>query len=400
MGVDQDRRDTARERRTRIIQALDKNLGLDQPGSPASRLKGAIEDHSSPRVLIANVDIDGLVASMMLSAVTGWEIAALTTRSDRILLHPDIPSVSALIDAGSLFGVDLFSPLFPNVSNHPVFFGTTPYTHKSVREKLNAYDEAVSMSAAGVAAINLSVWTGIKATFGSKHPDGIPYKYPLGSAQSMLAVLEVVGHAPRLYDRQYLPWLIANCDGGLETIRNYPWNVETWWSALAAAVGPHSHSEALYKLVTTQRPTEFIDVDRRLRYDEPERSAALNSKWNLSSSTNEDLILATGLIADLSGWPDPFRGGVGGLDRWTEVRPTRNVLSTTGLAQQDPAKVDAHLANALEAIHVNFSVFRERGTALGWMRDRTIPEVDALLGQAPEEEVAGEEDAIPDAATE
>lgn len=400
MGVDQDRRDTARERRTNIIQALDQNLSVTDPSSPAARFKEAIEDQGNARVLISNVDIDGLVASMMLSAVTDWKIAALITRSERLLVHPDVPSLSNLIDAGSLFGVDLFSTKFPNVSNHPVFFGTTARTHASVRDKLNDFDGAVSVGAASVGAINLSVWAGIKATFGSKHPTGIPYKYPLGSAQSMLALLEVVGHAPRLYDRQYLPWLIANCDGGLETIRNYPWNVETWWSALAAAVGPHSHSEALYKLVTTQRPTEFIDIDRRLRYDEPDRSAALNSKWNLSSSSNEDLALAVGLIADLSAWPDPFRGGVGALGTWTEVRPTRNVLSTTGLTKQDPAKVDAHLANALEAIHMNFSVFRERGTALGWMRDSTIPEVDALLGDAPEEEVADDEDAIPDEATE
>lgn len=400
MGVDQDRRDTARERRTRIIRALDENLSLAAPGSPAARLKDAIENPASPRVIVANVDIDGLVASMMLNSVAGWEIGALITRSDRLLLHPDTPAISELIDAGTLLGVDVFSPLFPNVSNHPVLFGTTPRTHSSVREKLAAFDERMLARATDLGAINLSAWTGIKATFGSKHPDGIPYKYPLGTAQSMLAVLEVAGHAPRLYDRQYLPWLIANCDGGLETIRNYPWNVETWWSALAAAVGPHSHSEAIYRLVTTQRPTEFIDIDRRLRYDEPDRSAALNSKWNISSSSNADLALVTSLISDLSGWPDPFKGGVKSLDSWTEIRPSRNVLSTAGLTMQDPARVDAHLANALAAIHMNFSVFRERGTALGWMRDRSIPEVDALLGDAPDEDIVDEEAAIPDEAIE
>lgn len=400
MGVDQDRRDTARERRTRIIRALDENLSLAEPNSPASRFKATVENQATPQTVIANVDIDGLVSSMMLSAATGWKIAALITRSDRLLVHPDVPSVGALIEQGTLFGVDLFSPRFPSVSNHPVLFGTTSRTHKQVREKLRSYDETLSARAESMGAINLSIWTGIKATFGSKHPDGMPYKYPLGSAQLMLAVLEVIGHPPRLYDRQYLPWLIANCDGGLETIRNYPWNVETWWSALAAAVGPNSHSEALYRLVTTQRPTEFIDIDRRLRYDEPERSAALNSKWNLSSSTIEDLRLATGLISDLSGWPDPFQGGVEHLATWTESRPTRNVLSTTGLARQDPALVDIHLENALQAIHVNFSVFRDRGTALGWMRDESIPSVDASLGDAPEEEIPGDDDEIPDEATE
>ncbi len=39
-------------------------------------------------------------------------------------------------------------------------------------------------------ALNLSAWVGIGALLGSTSPKGMPYKYPLGTAQLLLAVLE------------------------------------------------------------------------------------------------------------------------------------------------------------------------------------------------------------------
>ena len=245
--------------------------------------------------------------------------------------------------------------------------------------------------------LNLSGWVGIGALFGSRSQQGLPYKYPLGTAQLLLAVLEAAGFNPKIYDRQYLPWLIANCDGGVDTIRTYAWNAETWWSALAAAVGPASHSEAIYRMVTSQRPNEFLDMDRRLRYDEPERAKFLSTKWNLVSSSAEALTAVGGLISDLSGWPDPFLGGSSGVSKWTVITPTRNVMNLTGITKMDPAVRSAHLDAARQGIHVNFSIFKERGTALGWSLPSQKPQLEAVLGTtAVVEEIPEDQPTIPD----
>lgn len=396
MGVDQDRQETARARRTAIIAALNQGFDLTEPSSHLSafvELAGLDE----PRLLLTNADIDGVVSAQMLAAATGWLVAGIVDRDGSCRVHPEFGSPQELVDSGRVFGVDLFSPLFPGISNHPVQFGTTGRTPKTVREHLVNFDTAVTHAVEMRHIINLSAWVGIGALFGSKKPNGLPYKYPLGTAQIVLAVLEAAGLNPRLFDRQYLPWLIANCDGGIDTIRTYAWNAETWWSALAAVVGPASHSEAIYRLVTSQRPNEFIDMDRRLRYDEPARSRALNSKWNLANSKADTLATTVSLIQDLSGWPDPFFGGVGSLEGWPVYETTGNVLPTAGITNVPTQTLAAHLNAALNSMHTNFSVFKERGTALGWHLPRQDSSVEAMLGSEQFiEEVPEDEPTIPD----
>lgn len=155
-------------------------------------------------------------------------------------MHPEYGSPQAVIETGRAYGVDVFSPLFPSISNHPVYFGANTKTPISVRDALMSFDSDMRDAVNNNRSINLSAWVGIAATRGNQDPKGMPYKYPLGTAQLLLAVLEAAGLNPRLFDRQFLPWLIANCDGGVDSIRTYAWNVETWWSALAAAVGPQA----------------------------------------------------------------------------------------------------------------------------------------------------------------
>jgi hypothetical protein len=347
---------------------------------------------------VANADIDGVVSAQMLSAVTGWKLVAIIDRQGNVRVHPDHGTPESLLASDALFGVDVFSPLFPNVSNHPIHFGPNPKGPQAGKQRLFDFDRDMSASVADNGSVNLSAWVRISAMGGSDRPDGIPYKYPLGSAQVMLALLEVAGLQPRLYDRQYLPWLIANCDGGLDTIRTYAWNAEVWWSALAATVGPASLSESIYRLATQQRPNEFIDVDRRLRYDEPERSKALNTKWNISDSKPTTLATVVGLLSDLSGWPDPFLGGVAGLPAWSVTQPTARALPVTGVTKLDDQLLAAHLSAASAALHVNFSVFRERGTALGWMLPQTDSDIEGIIaGGTPEEVVPEDEPSVPDA---
>jgi hypothetical protein len=387
---------TAGSRRKAIINSLNAGFNTSDVNSHVSVFRDLLKE-GAPRHMLANADIDGLVSAQMLSAASGWKIGGLIDRSGNIRVHPSFASAQDLIDTNEVFGVDVFSPLFSGISNHPVFFGTTPRTPASVRDELQAFDAEMRNAIYYHHTLNLSGWVGIGALFGSKSAYGLPYKYPLGTAQLLLAVLEAAGLKPKIYDRQYLPWMIANCDGGVDTIRTYAWNAETWWSALAAAVGPASHSEAIYRMVTNQRPNEFLDMDRRLRYDEPDRAAFLNTKWNLTSSTPECLQAVAGLISDLSGWPDPFLDGVAELDKWSINKPTRNVLNLSGVTKLDPAIRRAHLDAARIGMHVNFSIFKERGTALGWSLAYTDPKMEAILGTTTViEDIPEDEPTIPD----
>lgn len=369
MGVDQDRRDTARARRALVIDSLSVGLDPNEPSSQVSRLRSLIDEH---RIVVANADIDGLVSSMMLASVTDWRVGVMVDKTT-YRYHPSVATgVGVPLSAESLFGVDVFSPLFPNVSNHPVLFGG-PASAKPSGVLMVGHDARMLQSADDHIVVNPSLWAGVAARLGSAHPNGMDYKYPFGTAQVLLAVLEVIGLAPRFFDRQYLPWLVANCDGGVDTIRTYAWNAETWWSALAAAVGPSSSSESLYRLATHQRPSEFMDADRRLRWEEPDRSRWLNSKWNLTETTPEALSAVVSLVTDLSGWPDPFLGGVVSLETWPEVSPDRGVLQVDGITKANPVEIEHHVARAGAALHMNFSKFRERGTALGWMTATPAP---------------------------
>lgn len=379
MSVDQDRKATASARRATIIRVVDDYLA-----NPESRPMALLKERlTKARTMVAGSDIDGLVSAMMLASISPWRVGALVMRSGSVLLSPQWKDVEALLSA-DVYGVDVFSPRFPSISNHPVLFGVVPGMPSGwLRTALEEFDDYIVSQCNDLGSINLSVWAGIRARLGSRFPNGFPYKYPLGTAQALLAVLEVLGQAPRFYDRQYLPWLVANCDGGLETIRRYHWNVEGWWSALAAGVGPASQSEAVFKLAVNQRATEFVDVDLRLRRDYGERANALTTNWDLAASDIGTVATAMELVHDLSGWPDPFAGGASSLSAWQEIAPTRNVLETSGLTAVKRERVQVHLAAASRAIHMNFSQFRERGIYLGWMLATREPDVERELGAVP-----------------
>jgi len=394
MGVDQDRRDTARERRALVIEALSRELDPSDSSSAIARLAPLV---AAQRTVVANADIDGLVSSMMVGAVADWRIGVLVDK-DSYRVHPSLlDAVQSDLASLDIVGIDVYSTRFPNVSNHPVLFGGVP-SEQPWGQAVAGHDRLIHASSRQHAVLNPSLWAGVSARLGSAHAQGFDYKYPLGTAQILLAVLESLGRSPRFFDRQYLPWLVANCDGGIETIRAYAWNAETWWSALAAAVGPASNSESLYRLATTQRPSEFLDADRRLRWEEPERSRYLNSKWNLVGSDTQALSTIVSWITDLSGWPDPFIGGANSLDAWVHVRPERGVLQVQGITNLSDDSLHAQLAGAAAAIHMNFSRFRERGTALGWMA--ALPAAAQQLRELPFEETGvGDPESVPDLGT-
>jgi len=328
-------------------------------------LHGEVPAHT----LLISGDIDGVVSAMMLAAVTPWRAGAIVVGSDYILHHPSWASPGELLEMGSPFGVDVFSARFPSVSNHPVLWGSRRLASSAeAGQRCLQFDALIRGRAATIHMENPSLWAGIEASVtDTRRPTAASYRYPLGTAQFLLALLEAAGKSPRLFDREYLPWLIANCDGGVESIRAYPFNVPMWWSSLAAAVGPGSVSEAVYRLVTEQRPNEFVDVDRRLRYEEEARAGvALDQKWNLRGTDPMTLAMAVAWISDISGWPDPFMGGVAELTEWRRYDPQTGLMQMNTLPSGGLAELDYHLTMASEAVHSSFSFFDGRWR-LGWM---------------------------------
>jgi hypothetical protein len=169
VSVDQDRQATARARKSAIISSLTRGFDLSDPDSFLSAFVRLIEAHE-PRLLLANADIDGLVSAQMLSAYTGWKLAGILDRDGNISVHPSFKSPQALIDTGRVFGVDVFSPLFPSASNHPVYFGATAKTPASVRGPLQGFDEAMVAAVQKHKSLNPSAWVGIQAMLGSARP--------------------------------------------------------------------------------------------------------------------------------------------------------------------------------------------------------------------------------------
>lgn len=374
--------DTHPERRRNIIETLSRELDPTRPESATSRLRDFITAHRGDddvRLLVSG-DIDGIVSAMMLFQATGWQACALVVGSEKVYFHPDFADVPALLD-GTVFGVDVFSLRFPNASNHPVFWGNKEFQKVPKRRGqalMKAFDDAVLDRVENGLVINPSAWARIEGARGEKSqgktvfPRANPYRYPLGTAQALLATLERAGFAPRMFDREYLPWLVANCDGGLKSIGRFPFNVPTWWSALAAAVGPASLSESLYQLASNQRPNQFRDVRNQLRAESPAVAEILEPEWNIASPDPETIAPVVKWIEDISGWPDPFRGGVESLDQWPMIKPNADYLKLYGtptLGSRKPAEAfEEHLRLARRAIHLSFYQYRERAI-MGYMLD-------------------------------
>jgi len=368
--VDEDRRRTAGARRGLIIKTLSRELDATRPTSASSRLDRLLEDQTD-RPLIVSGDIDGLVSAGMLAAVAkpGWRAVALVLKSGQVLVHPDHADDLELTDC---FGVDVYSTYFDNVSNHVALWGgKRPDSDQAAFAAAQAYDDEVLRRSGDTLLASPSLWARIQGSqsgAAGTH-DSAGYRYPLGTAQVLLAMLEAVGRSPRMFDREYLPWLIANCDGGLASFARYPHNVPLWWSCLAAAVGPASLSEAIYQTAARQAPIDFVHAVNKLRAEtqlvDGGPASALNDSWNLQNQDPDSVRVVVSWISSLSGWPDPFLGGAESLDAWiTKSLDHRGTLSTSGLplSKDDPpedrvAAFKGHLRASLDAVHTNFAHF-------------------------------------------
>ena len=362
---------TAQARRRIAIDALGRELDGSNPASAASRLANLVE--TSQRPMLVSADIDGLVsASMLASVAKDWDIVAFVAQSQKLYIHPDFVDERP----ADIFGIDVFSPRFDNVSNHVALFGSKQIQITEVRTAFTEWDELVVSSGAARLLAVPSIWAGTEASYeGSDRPTSAKYKYPLGTAQVLLALLEAGGHAPRFYDRHFLPWLVANCDGGVSTYSEHAYNAGIWWSTLAGAVGPASLTEQVYARVSGMRPHDFIDAVNRLDRERAAQTAWLDDKWNLVDQSRETLGRTLRWIDELTGWGDPLHGGLDGFPDWVEVAVLPNQKGEVyiggpkyrEITSQDPAGAAQLISDAEYAVNANFYFGGFSGSRFNWV---------------------------------
>jgi len=361
---------TASARRRIVIEALDRELDLRSSDSIASNFSKLANDRSHPQQLIVSGDIDGLVsAALLCSVLPEWKVVAVIFKSDQIWLAPTIGGRPS-----NLFGIDVFSLCFSNISNHIEYYGPK---RLQVPQKLKAFqdwDAAVLRESQSRIFVNPNIWAGIGACYeDANHERSAKYKYPLGTAHIMLALLEVCGLAPRFYDRRYLPWLVANCDGGVNNFFKHGYNADVWWPTLAAAVGPGSLSESVYLRVAHMRPQDFnFEVNslaRELFASNPSTDTFLNDEWNLTGTFPKVWIRALKWLLALTGWHDPILGGTDSLDRWVKQNVSRSEKVPLGSVATTAAEEASVINDAHTALNANFFMGGrgDEGSRFNWV---------------------------------
>jgi hypothetical protein len=365
---------TAQARRRIAIEALGRELSK-APESAASRLAAMLGES---RPMMVSADIDGLVSAAMLGSVAPqFEIVAFSVQSASWLVHPSVET--AVPD--NLFGVDLFSVEHDNVSNHVIKWGQKRIRVPPVREAFEYWDAAVDAAAATKLLAVPSIWANTQAGYEDPgRADSANYKYPFGTAQILLAMLEASDNAPKFFDRTYLPWLVADCDGGVSTYATYANNARVWWPVMAGAIGPGSLTEQIFRLVDTMRPHDFLDAVHQL---DRERQASgsspwLNDRWNLAGSGIDVIRDTLTWLTQLTGWRDPVRGGTPLLDTWTTLslkdsaqiyygKAPENLAATWVKARDEPLRAAALIRQAKTALNANFYVGGQSGSRFNWV---------------------------------
>lgn len=357
--------DTAADRRRIAISALGRELDGADAGSAASRLCAMLDE---PRSLVVSADIDGLVSAAMLASVAPqWEIVAFVVDSTRVVLHPSVADEMP----SDLVAVDLFSLAHDSISNHVVRYGQKQIRLTALRKAFNAWDAAVDAVGDSRLQAVPSIWAGTQGCYEDAYKaTSSKYKYPLGTAQILLAMLEAGGRPPKFFDRHYLPWLVANCDGGVSTYTRHAYNARIWWATMAGAVGPASLTEQVFRLVDSMRPHDFLDTVNAL---DRERQASrvepwLNDDWNLLNSRRETLTHALRWLKDLSGWRDPVADGTDALSGWQEqpVDGSGAVYLGADTAETEPDAVAA-VTGAAAALNANFYHGGYSGSRFNWV---------------------------------
>jgi hypothetical protein len=336
------------------------------------------------RPMVVSADIDGLVSAAMLGSVApDFEIVAFVMQSSTLLVHPSVKASQP----SDLFGIDVFSVQFDNVSNHVVEWGKKKIQIPEVLAAFSDWDAAVQDAAAQRLLAVPAIWAGTQAGYEEGgRPNSANYKYPFGTAQILLAMLESAGHGPKFFDRTYLPWLVANCDGGISTYSKYANNARVWWPVMAGAVGPGSLTEQIFRTVDTMRPHDFLDAVHRLDRERQAsgKTAWLNDDWNLAGQSASVLQQTLEWLTELTGWRDPVRGGVGSIGQWDQVpvngsaqvyygstAPKDSILNANPLtmvrAKANPVLAASLIRGGISAVNANFYVGGQSGSRFNWV---------------------------------
>lgn len=372
---------TASARRKIAIEALGRELDGSDPASAASRLGDLID--GPPRPMLISGDVDGLVSAAMLASVAhGWEVVGILCQSDTLVLHPSVSTARPDL----LFGLDVFSIEFDNVSNHVVKFGMKKLRNEPLREAFNEWDEKVDQAAKQRLLAVPSIWAGTQGCYETaQYASSSKYKYPLGTAQILLALLEAGDKPPRFYDRDFLPWLVANCDGGVKSFTRHAYNAGIWWPTMAGAVGPASLTEQVYQRVASMGPHDFIHAVNRLDRERRASQARqwLDDEWNLVDQSVATMGRTIKWICDLTGWRDPLRGTYEHLNDWVVQPLAANQRGAVYMASDkaaaafakappaakssvDPAKAPAIVGAAEHALNANFYHGGFSGSRFNW----------------------------------
>jgi hypothetical protein len=322
--------------------------------------------------MLVSADIDGVVsASMLTSVAPDWQIVAFVSRSQELYLHPSVE----MERPRDIFGVDVFSPMFDNVSNHVVLYGGRRLKNLTIREAFQEWDQVVLNATEERLLAVPSIWAHTEAGYESAdRPTSAKYKYPLGTAQLLLAMLEVSGSPPRFFDRHYLPWLVANCDGGVSSFTEHAYNAGIWWPVLAGAVGPGSVTDYIYRRVDEMRPHDFSRAVDQLDRERGDEDPWLNDKWDMKESNIRGIKRTISWLCELTGWPDPVRDGVQNLDEWIRLPVPSTSRGEVYLAGDrkaasfaDPENAALLIKGAQGAVNANFYFGGQVGTRFNWV---------------------------------
>ncbi len=187
--------------------------------------------------MMVSADIDGLASATMLGSVApNFEIVALSIGSASWLVHPSVQTGPP----HDLFGVDVFSANHDNVSNHVISWGDRELQLLPVREAFERWDLLVATMRQKKLLAVPALWANTQGgREDAGRADAAKYKYPFGSAQITLAMLEAVDHPPKFFDRTFLPWLVANgVDGGATSLQEFAYNATVWWPSHGGGCWP------------------------------------------------------------------------------------------------------------------------------------------------------------------
>jgi len=359
---------TAGRRRRLAIDVLGRQLDRADPESAAARLAVSL---GQPRPMVVSADIDGLVSAAMLASVAPWKIVGFVVQSTKLVLHPSV--TGGMPD--DLVAVDLFSLRHDSISNHVVRFGDKRPRLGHLSAAWQEWDAAVDAAAAARLMLVPSIWARTQGCYeDADKVTSSKFKYPLGSAQILLALLEAAGHPPRFYDRHYLPWLVANCDGGVATYSRHAYNARVWWPVMAGAVGPASLTEQVFRMVDEMRPHDFLDTVNALDRERQANDEArwLDDDWNLADASTMTLRRTLRWLCDLTGWRDPVRSGLDAMAEWQQRSVNGQGLIYLGsdehkkVTAATEADAVASIGAAQTAVNANFYHGGFSGSRFNW----------------------------------